>query len=105
MTKTAQLSDPPITERHVLEIGQAGDEIDWQLSDPVRLARPIQQMTKIDRIDDKGNIREHLTRDGSHTICGIEIGQRQAPYGNATCKRCEKIAARCQIAPLAASGK
>jgi hypothetical protein len=62
-------------------------------------------MTKVDRIDDRGNIREHLTRDGHRTICGIEIGQRQLPCGNATCRRCEKIAARCQIAPSASSGE
>ena len=60
-------------------------------------------MTKVDRIDDSGNIREHLTRDGHRTICGIEIGQRQTPCGNATCRRCEKIATRCQIEPSASS--
>ncbi len=51
-------------------------------------------MTKIDRIDDRGNIREHFTRDGVRTICGIEIGYRQAPCGNGPCRRCGKIAAR-----------
>lgn len=59
---------------------------------------------KVDRIDTKGNIREHLTRDGHRTICGVKIGQRQTPCGNAPCTRCEKIAAHCQIAPRAASG-
>lgn len=61
-------------------------------------------MTKIDRIDDRGDIREHWTRDGRRTICGIAIGQRQPPCGNAPCKRCEKIVKHCQIRPPATSG-
>ena len=69
-----------------------------QLSDLGTAERPSYQMTKtfqrVDRIDDRGNIREHLTRDGIRTICGIEIGLRQTPCGNASCKRCEKIVAR-----------
>ena len=65
-----------------------------QPSDPGSSARPSHEMTKIDRIDDRGNIREHLTRDGIRTICGIEIGMRQVPCDNAPCKRCEKIVAR-----------
>lgn len=65
-----------------------------QPSDPTGDVRPSQEMTKIDRIDERGNIREHFTRDGRHTICGIEIGMRQQPCGNAPCKRCEKIVAR-----------
>lgn len=90
MTKTAPPTNPPTD-------GAAG------LSDPTTPVRPVHQMTKVDRIDDSGNIREHLTRDGHRTICGIEIGQRQVPCGNATCRRCEKIAARCQITTRAAS--
>jgi hypothetical protein len=50
-------------------------------------------MTKIDRIDDHGDIRQHWTRDGRRTICGVEIGYRQPPCGNRPCKRCEKIVA------------
>jgi len=50
--------------------------------------RPVPRMTKIDRIDDRGDIREHLTRDGRHTICGIEIGMWQPACGNRLCKRC-----------------
>lgn len=61
-----------------------------RLSDPMAPARLIHQMSKIDRIDNKGDIHEHLTRDGHRTICGIEIGQ---------------IAARCQIVARAASGE
>ena len=78
---------------------------DGPASDPANLVRPTQQMTKIDRIDDRGDIREHQTRDGHRTICGIEIGMRQPPCGNRPCKRCEKIAAHCQKAPTAASGE
>ena len=88
----------------MLEISQVGDENDGLLSDPGRPVRPVQQMTKIDRIDDRGDIREHLTRDDRRTICGIEIGMRQPACGNRPCKRCEKIAERCQNAPPAASG-
>lgn len=51
-------------------------------------------MRKVDRIDNRGNIREHWTCDGRRTLCGIEIGGRQDPCGNATCTRCEKIVAR-----------
>lgn len=65
-------------------------------SDPAGPARLVHvpPMTKVDRIDDRGNIREHFTRDGLRTICGVEIGRRQPPCGNRPCKRCEKIAAR-----------
>jgi hypothetical protein len=64
-------------------------------------------MTKIDRIDDHGDIRQHWTRDGRRTICGIAIGYRQPPCGNRLCKRCEKIAARAttvRSAGISASG-
>lgn len=84
------------------------DNEDRALSDPTDPVRPVPrmpQMTKIDRIDDRGDIREHFTRDGRRTICGIEIGGRQPPCGNRPCKRCEKIAARCQIEASAASGE
>jgi len=47
--------------------------------------------TKIDRIDSRGNICEHQTIDARRTLCGIEIGLRQAPCGNRPCRRCEKI--------------
>lgn len=56
-------------------------------------------MKKIDRYDGRGDIREHLTRDGQRTICGITIGGGwQSPCGNRPCKRCEKIATYRQIA-------
>lgn len=94
MTKTAR----PL-------VGWAADQSGVCLSDPPAPVRLVHQMTKVDRIDDSGNIREHLTRDGRGTICGIAIGQRQAPCGNATCRCCEKIAVRCQIEPSASSGE
>lgn len=50
--------------------------------------------TKVDRIDSRGDICEHQTIDAHRTLCGIEIGQRQAPCGNRPCKRCEKVVAR-----------
>ena len=87
----------------MLEIDQTDDGA-GRASDPTDLVRPVHQMTKIDRIDDRGDIREHFTRDGHHTICGIEIGMRQPACGNRPCKRCEKIAARCQNTPSTASG-
>jgi hypothetical protein len=62
-------------------------------------------MTKIDRINDRGDICEHWTRDERRTICGVEIGRRQPPCGNHPCRRCEKIVARCQISPSTASVK
>jgi hypothetical protein len=45
----------------------------------------------VDRIDDRGNIREHLTVDGRRTLCGIEIGMRQGASMNARCRRCDSI--------------
>ncbi len=65
-----------------------------ELSEPVAAPRPTGQVTKIDRIDDRGDIREHWTRDGRRTLCGIPIGGRQSPCGNRPCRRCEKIVAR-----------
>ncbi len=78
------------------EINQIDDE-GSELSDSGCPVRPIDRMTKIDRIDNKGDIREHLTRDGRRTICGLSISgfaRTQPPCGNRSCKRCEKIAAR-----------
>lgn len=68
-----------------------------QLSDLEAAERPSYQMTgttKIDRIDCRGDIREHRTHDGKRTICGLAIDMRQPPCGNRSCKRCEKIIAR-----------
>ena len=62
-----------------------------QPSDPELAVRLLKQMTKIDRIDRRGNIREHITQDGQDTLCGIEIGYRQTACGNAPCLRCKKI--------------
>lgn len=88
-----------------LAAGTPTEGANERLSEPAHPMRLVPQMTKVDRIDNSGNIREHLTRDGRHTICGIEIGQRQSPGGNATCRPCEKIAGRCQIAARASSGE
>ena len=104
MPTTAQLSDPSGTKRPLSRMTEI-DPTDGRTSDPTAALRPVRQMTKIDRIDDRGDIREHWTIDGRRTICGIEIGMRQTPCGNRACKRCEKIAARCQKAPAAASGQ
>lgn len=49
-------------------------------------------VTKIDRIDNKGFIREHLTRDGERTICGLILLMTQRPCGNGLCKRCAMLA-------------
>jgi hypothetical protein len=49
---------------------------------------------RIDRIDDKGNIREHRVRadDASLTLCGLVIFYSQPPCGNGPCRRCASIA-------------
>ena len=52
------------------------------------------QLMKIDRIDDRGDIREHWTCDGHRTLCGIQIGGRQSPCGNRPCKRCQRVVDR-----------
>lgn len=51
-------------------------------------------VTKIDRIDNKGFIREHLTRDGERTICGLDLHPMmvQRACGNGLCKRCAMLA-------------
>ena len=104
MPTTAQLSDPSKAKRPLSSMTKM-DPTDSRTSDPVAAVRPVQQMTKIDRIDDRGDIREHWTRDGVRTICGIEIGMRQSPCGNRTCKHCKKIVERCQNSPSTASGE
>lgn len=77
--------------------------IDGPLSEPAPPMRPFDRMTQIDRIDDKGDIREHWTLDGRRTICGIGIGYRQPPCGNRPCKRCAKIFAQ-RLSETNASG-
>ena len=47
---------------------------------------------RIDRITQRGNIREHRTLDGERTMCGIAIEISQEPAGNAVCKRCQTLA-------------
>lgn len=52
-------------------------------------------MRKIDRIDERGDIREHWTTDDVRTICGVQIGgNRQEPAGNRECKRCLRVGAQ-----------
>ena len=61
---------------------------------------------KIDRMDNHGWFREHLTRDGQRTLCGQSLlnCHTQPAYGNRECRRCEKLVAHCQIqTPLASS--
>lgn len=50
-------------------------------------------LAKVDRIDEAGDIREHWTRDGRRTVCGIEIGHRQSASGNRPCRRCQIVVA------------
>lgn len=53
-------------------------------------------MDKIDRIDNRGNIRAHYTLDGGlTTLCGLTIGDSQRAC-NAFCKRCVAIQKRRQ---------
>jgi hypothetical protein len=61
-------------------------------------------MQKIDRIDNRGDIREHFTRDGAKTICGLALSCTQSPADNRPCKRCERIVAtQCQKPEAVAS--
>ncbi len=63
-------------------------------------------MQAIDRIDSRGNIREHLTIDGQKTVCGLDIDVSQRACGNGLCGRCARIRdarnqhASCQITPV-----
>lgn len=45
----------------------------------------------VDRIDQKGDIREHWTHDGERTLCGLAIGHHQAAVGNRECRRCVRL--------------
>lgn len=100
------LSDLRGFHRRVLQmtrITQDNNSGGRPLSDPAAAERLSLRMTKIDRFDSRGDIREHLTRDsGRSTICGLKIGfaQSQRPCGNRPCRRCEKIAAQLsEVAP------
>jgi hypothetical protein len=88
-------------------ISRTADENGACLSDPPAPVRLVNQMTKVDRIDNRGDIREHLTRDGSRTLCGLTLGRgyTQNACGNRECRRCEKIAARCQNSTSATSSE
>ena len=55
-------------------------------------------MKKIDRIAHNGDIREHLTRDGERTICGLDLDITQDAAGNRTCRRCEMLRDRARRA-------
>lgn len=51
----------------------------------------------IERVDERGMFRAHLTRDGVKTVCGLRLGETQkhdAHGGNAMCKRCQALAPR-----------
>ena len=49
---------------------------------------------KIDLIDSKGNLREHLLRESGRTLCGRSVQQAQPAVGNAPCKVCRRLAQR-----------
>jgi len=49
---------------------------------------------RIDRIDTKGNIREHAIATSGRpamTLCGLAIGDYQEASGNARCRNCERM--------------
>jgi histone acetyltransferase (RNA polymerase elongator complex component) len=50
-------------------------------------------MKNIDRIDNKGNIREHITQDDLRTLCGLPLVgmMTQIPCDNGLCRRCERV--------------
>ena len=56
-------------------------------------------ITKIDRMDRRALFTSHYTRDGKRTLCGLSLVNcyTQPWCDNGFCRRCEKIAARCQI--------
>lgn len=53
----------------------------------------VEVRARIDRIDDNGNIREHILAedDPARTLCGLVVYNSQKPIGNRTCKRCEAL--------------
>lgn len=51
------------------------------------------EVTVIDRIDSKGNIRGHYTATEIAALCGQSLlGQTQKAAGNGLCKSCARIA-------------
>lgn len=54
---------------------------------------------RVDRIDDKGNIREHTRVIGTlKTLCGLTIHYEQDAAGNGSCKNCERKRAKLGLA-------
>ena len=52
---------------------------------------------RIDRIDSRGNICEHILREHSdYPLCGVNLNQTQSPLGNRPCKNCLRVYARGQ---------
>lgn len=51
-------------------------------------------MTYIDRIDTKGQVRQHVLhpRLPGRTVCGLFIATARPPSNIACCRRCERIA-------------
>jgi len=94
-------------------------KVETQLSDLDESTRPLSESTlavrpesknvtpsKIDRMDNRGFFTSHFTRDGKQTLCGLDLQGRAQPWcNNGFCRRCEKIAARCQNSTPAASGE
>lgn len=55
-------------------------------------------MTRIDRIDNRGDIREHVVssvRPG-RTLCGLPILHSQEPAGNRECRCCARLEEKAQ---------
>ena len=67
------------------------------VSDETKTVEEINR--KIDRMDRRALFTSHYTRDGKRTLCGLSLVNcyTQPWCDNGFCRRCEKIAARCQI--------
>lgn len=63
-------------------------------------------MRTVDRIDGKGDIREHdvSLHTEDRTACGLRVESSQPSSGNARCKRCDAIRAR-RVNDLLALGR
>jgi hypothetical protein len=80
--------------------GASGNVHDWECSTrsvlvPQKLVGGsgvyVGFVEPVDRVDSRGNLREHLTSTGEKTLCGLDLYATQKPAGNAPCRRCVQL--------------
>jgi len=62
-----------------------------QLADAYERAYRAQLLPVIDRINQRGLIREHYLRNDGRTLCGLPIDTSQEAIGNPPCRNCWRL--------------